>query len=282
MADITIRPLDGNFGAEVLGFDISTGGDARTLALLKQAILDHALLIFREQEITPQQHIAFSRNFGELEEHVQTRFLLKNHPEIFVVSNVMADGKDIGAKNCALSWHSDHSYMALPSLGSLFYAVTIPDQGGETCFADMRAAYDDLPSDKKRSLTGLSAVHDYLRLQQAQFPDRPLTPEQLAKTPPVAHPIVRHHPESNRKSLFLGGNVIAKCLDPAGNELSRDIVMELLEIATKEKFVYTHKYQPGDLVFWDNRCTMHRAAAYDDGTYPRVMHRTTILGDKPV
>ncbi len=282
MTNMTIRPLGGSFGAEILGFDIGSGGTAQELALLKQALLDHGLLVFREQEITPPQHIAFSRNFGELEEHVQTRFLLKNHPEIFVVSNVVAGGKDIGAKNCALSWHSDHSYMALPSLGSLFYAVTIPAEGGDTCFADMRAAYDELPAGKKQELVGLSAVHDYLRLQQAQFPDRPLTAEQLAKTPPVAHPIVRHHTESKRKSLFLGGNVIARCLDPVGNELPRDIVMELLEFATQEKFVYTHKYRPGDLVFWDNRCTMHRAAAYDDGTYPRIMHRTTILGDKPV
>jgi taurine dioxygenase len=282
MTSMTIRPLGSSFGAEILGFDIGGGGTAEEVALLKQALLDHGLLVFREQEITPPQHIAFSRHFGELEEHVQTRFLLKNHPEIFVVSNVVAGGKDIGAKNCALSWHSDHSYMALPSLGSLFYAVTIPAEGGDTCFADMRAAYDDLPAGKKQDLVGLSAVHNYLRLQQAQFPDRPLTAEQLAKTPPVAHPIVRHHPESKRKSLFLGGNVIARCLDAVGNELSRDIVMELLEFATQEKFVYTHKYRPGDLVFWDNRCTMHRAAAYDDGTYPRIMHRTTILGDKPV
>jgi taurine dioxygenase len=281
MADLGVRPLGGAFGAEIVGFDIGAANSAESVGRIKQALLDHALLVFRDQDITPEQHIVFSRHFGELEEHVQTRFLLKGHPEIFVVSNVTADGKDIGAKNCALTWHSDHSYMALPSLGSLFYAVTIPDQGGETCFADMRAAYDDLPTGKKERLVGLQAVHDYLRLQTMQFPDRPLTPEQLAKAPPVLHPVVRTHPESGRRSLFLGGNVISKCVDASGTEQSRDIVMDLLEIATHDRYVYTHHYKPGDLVFWDNRCTMHRAAAYDDGTYPRIMHRTTILGDKP-
>jgi taurine dioxygenase len=281
MQDFEIRPLTGAFGAEVIGLDTGAAASPETLARVKRALLDHALLVFRDQDLTPEQHISFSRHFGELEEHVQTRFLLKGHPEIFVVSNVTEGGKDIGAKNCALTWHSDHSYMALPSLGSLFYAVTIPKEGGETCFADMRMAYDDLPAEKKQSLTGLQAVHDYYRLQQTQFPDRPLTPDQLAKAPPVTHPVVRTHPESGRKSLFLGGNVISKCFDASGKEQSRDIVMDLLETATQERYVYTHSYRPGDMVFWDNRCTMHRAAAYDDGTHPRIMHRTTILGDKP-
>jgi taurine dioxygenase len=281
MENFDIRPLDGAFGAEIIGFDIARPASAEAVARIKQALLDHALLVFRDQNMTPGQHVAFSQRFGELEEHVQKRFLLNGHPEIFVVSNVTAGGKDIGAKNCALSWHSDHSYMALPSLGSLFYAVTIPKEGGRTCFADMRLAYDDLPDAEKRRLSGLRAVHDYYRLQQTQFPDRPLTPEQLAATPPVAHPIVRTHPESARKSLFLGGNVISKCLDADGKELPREIAVDLLEAATQKKNVYVHEYRPGDLVFWDNRCTMHRAETYDDGTYPRIMHRTTILGDKP-
>jgi taurine dioxygenase len=281
VSSLEIRPMSIEFGAEILGFDISKPALPEDVAVIHKALLDYALLVFRDQDVTPEQHIAFSRHFGDLEEHVQTKYLLKGHPEIFIVSNVTENGKDIGAKNCALSWHSDHSYMPLPSLGSLFYAVTIPEQRGDTWFADMRKPYDELSADTKETIAGLKAVHDYLRLQQTQFPDRPLTPEQIAKTPPVAHPVVRTHPETGRKSLFLGGNVISKCFDLAGNELSRDIVIDLLDHATREQYLYIHGYKPGDMVFWDNRCTMHRAGAYDDGTFPRLMHRTTILGDKP-
>lgn len=275
-------PLDGPFGAEIRGIDLSRPLDPETFDAIRHAFHQNGILLFRDQDLTPAQHIAFSRPFGELEEHVQTQFLLPDHKEIFVVGNQTVDGQPIGAVNCALSWHSDHSYHALPSLGSLFYGVVVPQVGGDTWFAEMSRPYADLPEDMKQTLHGMQAVHDYRRLVETQFPFRlPFISEQaFARVPPVAHPVVRTHPVTRRKSLFLGGNVISHTVKD-GRQDSRDIVVDLLDRATADRYVYKHKWRKGDLVFWDNRCTMHRAGAYDDGTHPRLMHRTTLLGGAP-
>lgn len=274
--------LDGPFGAEVRGVDLSRPQEPETLDAIRHAFHLHGILLFRDQDITPDQHIAFSRPFGALEEHVQTDFLLPGHPEIFIVSNQTRDGKPVGAVNCALTWHSDHSYHACPSLGSLFYGVVVPEVGGDTWFAEMYRPYEELPAAEKAMLEGLYAVHDYRRLVEVQFPHRLpfISAESFARVPPVAHPVARTHPVTRRKSLFLGGNVISHTIKD-GRRGSRDGVAALLEWATQDRFVYKHEWRKGDLVFWDNRCTMHRAGAYDDGTYPRLMHRTTLLGGAP-
>lgn len=275
-------PLDGPFGAEIRGVDLSAPVDGEALDAIRFAFHAHGILVFRDQVISPARHVAFSRLFGELEEHVQTQFLLPGQPEVFIVSNKTADGQPVGAVNCALSWHSDHSYHALPSLGSLFLAREVPAEGGDTLFASMYEPYEALPADEKAALRGLRAVHDYRRLVTVQFPSRLpfISEESFARVPPVAHPVVRTHPVTRRRSLFLGGNVISHTVRD-GREQSRDIVIDLLEWATQDQFVYRHKWRVGDLVFWDNRCTMHRAGGHDDGTYPRLMHRTTLLGGVP-
>jgi taurine dioxygenase len=281
-AGMTVVPLDGPFGAEIRGLDLSQPLDAEAFDAVRFAFHTHGILLFRDQDLSPAQHVAFSRPFGELEEHVQTQFLLPGHPEIFVVGNQTKDGKPIAATNCALSWHSDHSYHSLPSLGSLFYGVVVPPVGGDTWFAEMSRPYEALPAATKAKIDGLFAVHDYRRLVEKQFPDRLgfISDESFARVPPVAHPVARTHPVTRRKSLFLGGEVISHTVKD-GRQDSRDIVMELLEWATQEDFVYKHKWRKGDLIFWDNRCTMHRAGAFDDGRHLRVMHRTTLLGGAP-
>lgn len=281
MATLEIRPLPGSFGAEILGFDCAGAIADEDFARVLAGFHQYSLLVFRDQDLTPERQIAFSRRFGTLVEHTQPQFLLKGYPEIYVVSNVVEGGREIGAKNCALAWHSDHSYMTEPALGSLFYAVTIPSVGGETWFAGMYQPWDDLPAERKEELRDLKAVHDYLRLQQTQFPESPLTPKQIADAPPVAHPLARIHPDTRRRSLFLGDNVISHVVTPDGRTLSRDMVVELLHYAVQEQYVYRHAYKPGDMVFWDNRCTLHMAGGYDDGTHPRRMHRTTVKGDRP-
>jgi hypothetical protein len=159
-------PLEGPFGAEVRGVDLSRPLDAETFEAVRHAFHLHGVLLFRDQSLTPAQHVAFSQGFGALEEHVQTQFLLDGHRDVFIVSNVDVDGKPLGARNCALSWHSDHSYHAVPSLGSLFYGVVVPEVGGDTWFAEMYRPYEELPATTKARLEGLSAVHDYRRLVQ--------------------------------------------------------------------------------------------------------------------
>ncbi len=275
-------PLQGPFGAEIRGLDLSCLLDAETSEAVRHAFHLHGILLFRNQDLTPAQHIAFSRLFGALEEHVQTQFLLPGHPEVFIVSNQTMNGKPMGATNCALTWHSDHSYHALPSLGSLFHAIVVPPEGGDTCFAEMYRPYAELPASTKEKIDGLHAVHDYRRLVETQFPHRlpSISAESFARVPPVAHPVARTHPVTRRKSLFLGGNVISHTIKDKRQD-SRDIVVDLLQWATQDRFVYRHAWRKGDLIFWDNRCTMHRAGGYDDGTRLRVMHRTTLLGGVP-
>jgi taurine dioxygenase len=279
---LSIVPLDGPFGAEIRGLDLSRPLEPDAFDAIRFAFHCHGLLLFRDQDLSPAQHVAFSRPFGALETHVQTDFLLPGFPEIFVVGNLKRDGKPAAAYNCALTWHSDHSYHTRPSLGSLFYGVVVPDVGGDTWFAEMYRPYDELPAATKARIAGLYAVHDYRKLVRTQFPEREafIGEDAFARVPPVAHPVARTHPVTRRTSLFLGGDVIAHTVRD-GRQDSRDIVVELLAWATQDRFVYRHKWRKGDLVFWDNRCLMHRAGGFDDGTRMRVMHRTTLAGDAP-
>jgi taurine dioxygenase len=274
---LDIRPLTKTFGAEIRGLDLAQSFDAATQGAVRGAFLEHGILLFRGQALTPPQHVAFTRGFGDLEIHVQTGYLLPGHPEIFVLSNIKQDGRLIGGVDCALSWHSDSSYLAVPSLGSALYAIQAPPVGADTWFAGMTAAYAALPEAKRRQIDPLRAVHSYLKLQQEQFPERPLTEEQRRKTPPVEHPVVRVHPETGRRSLFLGGSVIASVSGmPADDGIG--LMHELLRFATGGDFTYCHRWQAGDVVMWDNRCTVHRGTKYDTVNHRRRMHRTTLAG----
>jgi len=274
---LEIRKLTDTFGAEIVGLDLTQPLDAATQARVRGAFLDHGILLFRGQALTPPQHIGFTRGFGDLEIHVQTGYLLPGHPEIFVLSNIKQDGRLIGGVDCALSWHSDSSYLAVPSLGSALYAIQAPPVGADTWFAGMSPAYEALPEAKRRQIDPLKAVHSYLKLQQEQFPERPLTEEQRRKTPPVEHPVVRVHPETGRRSLFLGGSVIAGVPGLPTDE-GIALMHELLRFATGDAFTYCHRWQEGDVVMWDNRCTVHRGTKYDTVKHTRRMHRTTLAG----
>jgi taurine dioxygenase len=277
---LSIRTLNDTFGAELSGVDLSRPLDDTTLREIEAAFHRYSVVLIRDQELTPEQHIAFTCRLGALEVHVQTNFLLPGHPEIFVLSNIREYGRLIGGVDCALSWHSDSSYLAVPSLGSALYGIEVPPVGADTWFAGMSAPYEALPEARRGEIDGLRAVHSYLRLQQKQFPDRPLTEEQRRKAPDVDHPVVRVHPVTGRKSLFLGGDVIAAV---PGMEAEEGIALmrELLAFATRDEFTYCHRWRAGDLVMWDNRCTVHRGSKYDTERYRRRMHRTTLAGTEP-
>lgn len=278
---LSYRPLNDNFGAEVLGLDLSIPPDADTVAAVKAAFQRHSVLLFRGQTIAPEQHVGFTAAFGPLEIHVQTDFLLRGHPEIYVISNIVEDGRAIGAIDCALSWHSDSSYMAVPSLGSVLHGVEVPPVGADTWFAGMFAPFEALPEAKRKQYEPLKAIHSYLRLQQKQFPDRPLTPLQRQQAPDIAQPVVKTHPVTGRKSLFLGGAIISGVEGmPADEGIA--LIAELLAFATQDEFTYCHKWQAGDVVMWDNRCTLHKGTKYDVERHRRRMHRTTLAGSTGV
>jgi taurine dioxygenase len=281
-----IRNLDAPLGAEIIGLDLSEGAGSADIARIKAALADRGVLVFRDQaNLTPAQHVAFSRNFGPLEIHVQHAFHHKQHPEILIVSNVVEDGKPIGLTDAGRYWHSDLSYVAEPSLGSLLHARELPDEGGDTLFANMASAYSALPSGLKARIDGLEAEHSYEarnKIQQAKYGDlRPgLSDEQRAKVRPVIHPVVRVHPDSGRGALFVNEGFTTRIIGLADAE-SAALLRELFDFSVQERFIYRHNWVANDLIFWDNRQTMHLATPFPPH-YRRRLNRTTVRGDVPV
>ena len=278
--DIATRPLSKVMGAEIRGIDLSRPVDQATFGAIHQAFLDHALILFRGQHIAPEQHIAFSRRFGGLAVHVFDQFLLPDHPEVLRVSNKRRNGAHIGLSDAGKYWHSDLAYMKQPSLGSILYALEIPPTGGDTLFTNMTRAYDTLPREMQKKLAGLSAVNRVAEGRRTSADGRiMMSKAQLAKTPDVVHPVIRTHPETGRKSLYVSQSHTDRIVG-MDDEEGRALIRELVAHATRPDNVYAHKWRPHDILMWDNRCTMHRVAPYDRRRQ-RHMHRTTIEGDAP-
>ncbi len=281
-----IRPLPGApLGAEVLGLDLSRPLSDADFARLHRAHLEHHVVVFRDQRITPAQHIAFSRRFGPLQIHVLRNFQLADHPEVLIVSNIKDEaGQPIGLGDAGHYWHSDLSYKERPSLGSLLHAQELPGEGGDTLFADQHAAYDALPEALKRAIAPLQAEHSYLAKYEelrARNPWRPqLTAAQIAEVAPAVHPVVRTHPETGRRALFVNEHFTTRIVGWPEDE-SRDLLAQLFAAAVKPEFVYRHQWQPHDLVFWDNRSVQHLAAGTPDSER-RKLFRTTVEGDLPL
>ena len=278
-----ITPLKPTIGARVDGIDLSRPMSELVFNQTRTAMVEYSVLLFHGQTLTPEQQIAFSRRFGELEDHVLSEFCLPDHSEIFVVSNIVEDGRHIGAHGGSKFFHSDLSYLAEPSLGSVFYCLECPDEGGETAFASMFAAYDALPEERKRWLRGRNVVNDYVWNYERNLKKKrgPLTEAQKAKTPPVVHPAVLRHPENDRNALYVSDNV-SRCFEGMEEAESRKIIEELTAFSTQSEFVYTHKWTPGDVLIWDNRSSVHKACPFDEEGSRRRMNRTTIRGKRPV
>ena len=278
-----IRPFPGPLGAEVLGLDLSKALTAQDFRRIHRAHLDHHVLVFRDQRITPDQQIAFSRRFGPLQIHVLTQFALPGHDGILIVSNIKENGVPVGLGDAGHYWHSDLSYVEKPSLGSMLHAQELPSEGGDTLFANQHAAYDALPPDLKKRLATLRAEHTYLAKYEAlraRSPWRPqLTQAQIDQVKPVLHPVVRTHPETGRKALFVSEHFTTRIEGLADDE-SHALLQELFAYSTREALVYRHVWQPHDMVFWDNRSVTHLAAGTPDHLR-RKLYRTTIEGDVP-
>ncbi len=284
---LVIRPVAGAagpLGAEVLGLDLSRQLGREDFARIHRAHLNHHVLVFRDQRITPQQHIDFSSLFGPLQIHVLKNFQLAGHPEILIVSNIKdAAGQPIGLGDAGHYWHSDLSYKDKPSLGSLLHAQELPGEGGDTLFADQHAAYEALPEALKARIAPLKAEHSYLAKYEelrARSPWRPkLTQAQIDEVAPSIHPVVRTHPETGRKALFVSEHFTTRTVGLPEAE-SQALLAELFAASVRPEFTYRHQWQPHDLVFWDNRSVMHLAAGTPD-TERRKLYRTTIEGNLP-
>ncbi|MGI4982812.1 MAG: TauD/TfdA dioxygenase family protein [Janthinobacterium lividum] len=280
---LDIRPLGGALGAEVFGLRLDREWDADDFARLHRAHLDHHLLIFRDLDIAPEQQIAFSRRFGPLQIHVLHQFQLADHPEILIVSNIVENGAPVGLGDAGHFWHSDLSYKEKPSLGSMLYARELPAEGGDTLFANQHLAWETLPADLRRAVAGRRAEHTYLARYaelQARSPWRPnLSEAQRAQVLPVEHPIVRVHPETGRRALFVSEHFTTRVVGLPEDE-SRAILDALFAHSVQQAFQYRHVWRAGDMVFWDNRSLQHLAAGCP-ASQRRRLHRTTIEGDAP-
>ncbi len=280
-----VRLLGRSIGAEVVGVDLAEL-DENDFVLVHRALLDYGVIAVRDQtNLTPEAQIAFSRRLGDLEIHVAAHFLLPGHPEILQISNKKsADGAAVGFEEAGRYWHSDISYVERPAMCSLLYALEIPPSDGDTMFADMYAAYDGLDGATQKRIADLTAVHSYAASfagETAAGANRAtLTDDQKAMLPEVVHPVVRSHPETGRKALFVNPGFTTRIVGLSDDD-SRSLLGALFKASVHSQNIYTHKWRRHDLVIWDNRCLMHHATPYDS-SYIRHMHRTTVIGDRPV
>ncbi len=271
---LSTRSLSATFGVEVSGVDLSKPQDAQTARALRALWQKHELLLFRDQQLEERHLVDFSRNFGALEIHLRREYLSPENPEILYVSNLKKDGKPIGIlADTEVGWHYDQIYLPGPAVGSMLYSVIIPPDRGATSFADMSAAYEALPEATKARLAGRRAVQSYEAFNRAY--SVPTNDEQRKKTPDIEHPLVRTHPYTGRRALYICPGMTVRIAGMEQRE-SDDLLAELFAWTTQPRFVYTHTWKLGDALLWDNACTMHRREPFDS-SQQRLMKRTTIL-----
>lgn len=274
---IRIEPLSSRLGAEVLGADLARPLDDDDFATIRAAFHRHMLLRFPDQRLAEAQQVAFSRRFGELQVHVLDQYRHPQHPEVYVLSNVdRATGETLGhhPDKGTLTWHSDLSFQRRPALATILYGIETPAAGGETQFADMAAAYDALDTTMKTRLAGMRAVHD-LDHSRRRMGEPPMTEAQRLQAPPVDHQVVRTHPDTGRKGLYISWHV-SHIVGLAPDE-SAALLDQLMAHATEPRFVFSYRWTPRDVLMWDNRSTIHRATGYDTRAERRVIHRTVVL-----
>jgi taurine dioxygenase len=285
---ITVIPRHPALGAEVRGIDAHRPLDAATRQAVIDAWTEHLVLVFPGQDITDQEHVAFTRHFGEPEIFHQTSLSLRSDrvKEIFLVSNV--DGEDRLMKpsepsqkqlSSARQWHTDSSYRPMPSVGSLLHGIEISRTGGLTQFINMYKVYDDLPQSLRRQVEDRRARHDFGMLHRITGAPPPSATEQAAM-PAVWHPMVRRHPVSGRKSLYIS-SIYNDAVEGMDEGAAHRLIEELSAFAAQPQYMYRHAWEPHDVLMWDNRCTVHAVTPHDPNER-RVMHRTTIVGSEPV
>ncbi len=297
---ISIAKLGKHLGAEITGIDLAQPLEDAAFARVSEAFFEHQVVVFRDQRLAPAEQVAFTRRFGELEQHVRKEHRLAGYPELLIVSNVRdAAGRAVGVEDAGRFWHSDLSYKAAPSLLSALYALEVPAKDGvvlgNTSFASTVAAYDALPDELKARLPGLTNVHSYRfyraknlqaqREEQARgartVHEHPLSEAQLQSVPDVQVPIVRTHPVTGRKGLFVNE---AHCPRITGLPEAEGaaLLAELCAHIVKPEFRYEHLWRAGDLLMWDNVAVQHKANFDYDLPLRRVMHRATVRGSAPV
>ena len=269
-----VTPLSSTLGGQIHGIDAAAIDDAG-FERVRAAWLEHLVLLFRNQRLDDRALVDFTSRFGELEEAplFGGRRYVEEHPEVMIISNVAVDGREIGSLgNAEAFWHTDLNFVEEPPAASCLFAHEVPPTGGDTGFANMYAAFEALPQDVAARIAGRRIRHD------ARFNSAGYLRE--VRVPDTLHPIVRRHPETLRNALYLGRRAHARIEDMAVDE-SDALLDTLWAHATSDAFTWHHQWRAGDLLIWDNRCTLHRRDSFD-ASQRRVMHRTQTRGSRPV
>ena len=279
---LALRPLTPKLGAEILGVRLAEDIPDDVFRAIYAAWLRYQVLLFPPQELPPGRQVSFARRFGEVQVHVMNQYHADGYPELYRLSNLDEHGKPNGRHpdKGTLEWHTDGSWRRVTGQATIIYGEVVAQDGGETHFCDMYGAYERLDASWKARIAGLRAVHSLDFSRTRRHGEDPMTEEQRREAPPVDHPIVRTHPETGRKCLYLGDH--AEYIVGMDYAEGRALIEELNALAIHPDLTYEHRWQPGELIVWDNRCLMHRATPYDPFTQARVVRRCTVLGEIPV
>jgi taurine dioxygenase len=277
------QPLGEHMGLEINGADANVIGEDIPLDAVTSLLYDAQLLCFRDQTMTPDDLMRFTRLFGEPLPHVLTQFSLPDNPDIYVLSNIVENGKPLGNAREGFGWHTDLTYMKVPPSVTILYALEVPEEGGETWFASLYKAWDTLDETVKNRLRGLHTQHSYAHLYGQRVGVEPLTEEQKALTPVVTQPAVRIHPVTGREGMYLNTGDLVGIVEQDGDAQDETIALiGQLYDETIARFSYHHKWRPGDLLVWDNRGALHTATDYDTTRYRRLVWRTSVIGEVPI
>jgi len=277
----SITPSGAALGAEVRGLDLTRPLTETKTVALRQALLQHLLLVFPEQHLTAGQLVDFCRCFGPITRHILDQFYHPEDHDLCIISNVLESGKGRATVSSAGSyWHSDLSYLAEPAETSMLYAIEVPETGGDTLFCNMYAAYEELSEAMRSRIAGLTAVHNIMSGTGADS-KVPLTEAQRAKVPDAIHPIVRRHPETGREALFVNPGFTRRVVE-LDARAGTTLLEELFAHASEARFTYRHKWQAGDVTLFDGRASMHSATGGYTNTDRRTLWRAFMGGSYAV
>ncbi len=283
-SEMVVRPLSDAMGAEIIGVDAANMIDA-DFERLRDALHEHIMLAVRDQALDPASQTAFAKRFGEIQYHINSEYKMKDQPEVLILSTEVVDGKNVGIPDAGSDWHSDHSYVDRPTAYTILQSVVVPEHGGDTEWTNMVMAYETLSDDLKARIEGLIGIHSFNRARNPRWSrvSRHKDPDEYYNrvSPPDAfHPIVRTHPATGRKALFVSPRFTIGIKEMDDTE-AQPLLDALFAHIDNRDFVYHHKWRPGDLVLWDNRQTLHLACGGVKPPEVRRMHRTTVLGEIP-
>lgn len=279
---LELRPAGPHFGVEARGVDLSEPLPDPVFDRLRRALAESGLLVVRRQSIGPEALIAFTRRFGDIFSYTLSANAHPHHPEVLLLSNLRRRGRPCGTPGSGRYWHTDGHYLKEPPGESILHAVHAPRTGGDTLFANAADAYDRLPASLRARIDGLRVIISRERTRPYHYPEKPpVTDAERASWPEVDHPVVRTHPLTGRKALYVGG-IVPYRIQGMDESESTPLVTELQRYTTDPAFVHVHRWRRGDLVVWDNRTVIHRGTPYDERRSRRHILRTVAGGEAPV